>query len=229
MTKIMVVDDDLALLDVISFTLRKAGFDVISAQDGREAIQRWQEDAPDLIILDINLPKLDGLKVCQHIRQESDVPIIMLSVRSLEDDIVTGLKLGADDYIVKPFSPRQLIARIEAVLRRSGEVVPAPAPIKINDFVFDASRHIVFKTGEEEKFTRLTLLECKLLEILLLHKNRVLSAEALIDQIWGYGKGDRTMLKQLIYRLRQKLDALPDSGIQIETIAGVGYSLTVLD
>ncbi len=127
--KALVVDDDLALADVVAFTLRRAGFEVITAHDGLTAIDRWQAESPDLILLDLNLPRLDGLNVCQRVRAQDNTPIIILSVRGEEDDIVRGLQLGADDYIVKPFSPRQMVARVEAVLRRSGNVPVTPSGI----------------------------------------------------------------------------------------------------
>ena len=118
--KALVVDDDLALADVVSFTLRRAGYEVIVAHDGQMALDRWQAEQPDFIVLDLNLPRLSGLEVCQRIRAEADTPILILSVRDEDDDVVNGLKAGADDYIVKPFSPRQLVARVDTVLRRAG-------------------------------------------------------------------------------------------------------------
>ena len=118
--KALIVDDDLVLADVLSFTLRRAGFQVFAVHDGQAALEAWRNEAPDLIILDLNLPKLDGLEVCRRIREQDDVPIIILSVRGDDDDVVRGLELGADDYVPKPFSPRQLVARAQAVLRRAG-------------------------------------------------------------------------------------------------------------
>jgi DNA-binding response OmpR family regulator len=117
--KVLVIEDDLALADVLAFTLRRAGFETVMAQDGLEGLDRWRTEAPDLIILDLNLPKMDGMGVCRHIRADDRTPIVIMSVRSDDDDVVEGLKYGADDYVVKPFSPRQLVARIEAVLRHT--------------------------------------------------------------------------------------------------------------
>jgi DNA-binding response OmpR family regulator len=191
--KALVVDDDLALADVVSFTLRKAGYEVIVAYDGLVALDRWRTDAPDLIILDLNLPKLDGLSVCRQIRAEDDTPIIILSVRSEEDDIVTGLKLGADDYIVKPFSPRQMVARAEAVLRRVGDTRPSPGHLTIGDLNLDLSRCKVSCRGE--LIAKLTPLECRLMEILMLNHDQVMLADTLIDQVWGPLGGDKDMLK----------------------------------
>jgi DNA-binding response OmpR family regulator len=221
--KALIIDDDLALADVVSFALRRAGFEVIKAYDGQAALDRWQADSPDLIILDLNLPKLDGLSVCRRIRAQADTPIIMLTVRGDEDDIVKGLQLGADDYVVKPFSPRQLVARVEAVLRRYGSPPNAPGPLTVGDLTLDTSRCTVFRAGE--LVAKLTRLECRLLEVLLLNRGQVLSTDGLIDHIWGPRGGDRDMLKQLVYRLRRKIEDSPSNPVYIETIPGVGYSL----
>jgi len=222
--KILVVDDDLDLADVISFTLRRAGFETLLAYDGRAALDRWQSESPDLIILDINLPKLDGTKVCQQIRQQSDTPIIMLTVRSNEDDIVRGLEIGADDYIVKPFSPRQLVARVEAVLRRAGSPQVISSPITVNDFTFDPSRNEVQKDGNI--IAHLTPLESRLMEILMINNNHVLLTDTLIDNVWGPAGGDRTMLKQLVYRVRKKIESDLSNPVYLITVSGVGYTFT---
>lgn len=222
--KILVVDDDLDLADVISFTLRRAGFETLLAYDGSAALDRWQSETPDLIILDINLPKLDGTKVCQQIRQQSDTPIIMLTVRSNEDDIVRGLEIGADDYIVKPFSPRQLVARVEAVLRRAGSPQVISSPITVNDLTFDPSRNEVQKDGSI--IAHLTPLESRLMEILMINNDHVLLTDTLIDSVWGPGGGDRTMLKQLVYRVRKKIEIDPSKPAYLMTVSGVGYTFT---
>jgi DNA-binding response OmpR family regulator len=224
--KALVVDDDLALADVVSFTLRKAGYEVIVAHDGLVALDRWRTEAPDLIILDLNLPKLDGLSVCRQIRAQDDTPIIILSVRSDEDDIVTGLKLGADDYIVKPFSPRQMVARAEAVLRRVGDTSPSTGQLTVGEITLDLSRYKVSCKGEV--IAKLTPLECRLMEILMLNHDQVMLADTLIDQVWGPQGGDKDMLKQLVYRLRHKIEICPSKLMFIETVSGVGYSLIVI-
>jgi len=220
--KALIVDDDLALADVVSFTFRRAGYEVIVAHDGLTALDRWQAENPDLIILDLNMPKLDGLNVCRRIRAQSETPIIMLTVRGDENDIVQGLKIGADDYIVKPFSPRQLVARAEAVLRRSNPQA-APGPIKAGKITLDPLRcevHFGDKNG-----VRLTRLECRLLETLMINQGQVLPYDTLIDNIWGIQGGDRAMLKQLVYRLRKKLEKEDEEFPQLETVSGVGYTL----
>lgn len=220
--KALIVDDDLALADVVSFTFRRAGMDVIMAHDGYSALDRWRNDSPDLIILDLNLPKLDGLSVCRQIRTQSDVPIIILTVRGEEDDIVKGLQFGADDYVVKPFSPRQVIARAEAVMRRAGTPQLSPSPLSSGDITFDPSRCEIKRGGHH--IARLTQLECRLLEILMRNSNQVILADTLIDQVWGPSGGNREMLKQLVYRLRRKLEPDQKNPNYIETIPGVGYT-----
>ena len=221
--KALIVDDDLDLADVVSFTMRRAGFEVILAHDGQLALQRWQEEEPDLIILDLNLPKLDGLTVCQRIRAEADTPIIILSVRGGEDDVVRGLELGADDYIVKPFSPRQLVARAEALLRRAGTAHISPAPMAAGGLTLDPSRREVFCAGQP--LAQLTPLECRLLEVLMWNSGQVVPADTLIDHIWGPAGGSRVMLKQLVSRLRHKIERDPSRPTLIETVPGMGYEL----
>ena len=222
--KALVVDDDLALADVVSFTLRRAGFEVIVAHDGQAALDRWQAENPDIIILDLNMPKLDGLQVCQRVRAQAETPIIILSVRGDEDDIVRGLQIGADDYIVKPFSPRQLVARTEAVMRRASDrQQSAPAPMKVKDLILDSNRCEV-QVGNRQP-QRLTKLECKLLETLMINRGQVLTIDMLIDDVWGPVGGDRSMLKQLVYRLRRKIEIDPSRPVYIATVQGIGYTL----
>jgi DNA-binding response OmpR family regulator len=215
--KILVIEDDLALADVLAFTLRRAGFETMMAHDGLEGLERWQTESPDLIILDLNLPKLDGMAVCRRIGKNDDTPIIILSVRSDDNDVVSGLELGADDYVVKPFSPRQLVARIQAVLRRATSQTVEPGPIEAGDFALDPLTRRLWHCGSLA--ASLTPLETRLLEILMRSGGLVIPADSLIDYVWGSDGGDRVMLKQLVYRLRRKIDA----GC-LETITGVGYS-----
>ncbi|MBT3390728.1 MAG: response regulator transcription factor [Chloroflexi bacterium] len=222
--KALVVDDDLALADVVSFTLRRGGYEVVAAHDGLTALERWESESPDIIVLDLNLPKLDGWEVCRRIRLQDNTPIIMLTVRGGEDDIVQGLKLGADDYIVKPFSPRQLLARVEAVLRRSSIAALTPGPLSAGSLTLDISRHQI--TRDDELLAKLTPLENRLLEVLMINQGQVLTAESLIDHVWGPGMADKAMLKQLIYRLRNKIEFDSSAPRCLETVPGVGYSLT---
>jgi len=219
--KILLVEDDLALSDVVSFTLRRAGFEVVPAYDGAAAIMAWETMQPALVVLDLNLPKQDGFAVCRHIRSQSQTPIIILSVRSGDEVIVRALELGADDYLVKPFSPAQLVARIRAVLRRAGAGATSEQ-LERSGWTLDPSRHEVrWREGEP---VRLTALETRLLETLMLNAGSVLTADALIQSVWGVEGASRTMLKQLVYRLRTKLEAA-NPGAVIETVPGVGYAL----
>lgn len=220
--KILVVEDDLSLSDVLSFTLRRAGFNVITAHDGLGALDAWQENNPNLIVLDLNLPKLDGMGVCRRIRAQSDVPIIMLTVRSSDEDVVQGLESGADDYVVKPFSPGQLVARVRAVLRRI-DTAFAPTELVSAHFILDRSRNEVQRLDQPP--IRLTPLEAQLLEALMLSAGQVLTAETLIDAVWGAEGGDRAMLKQVVYRLRNKIEPNPSQPTIIETVPGIGYAL----
>jgi DNA-binding response OmpR family regulator len=222
--KALIVDVDLALADVVSFTLRRAGYEVIVANDGAMALERWKLEMPDIIILDINLPKLNGLEVCRRIRAASKTPIVILSVREDDDDVVTALRYGADDYVVKPFSPRQLVARVESALRHSGVDNPTPDQLVVGDLILDCLRGEVY-VGEE-MLGRLTHLENLLLQTLMLNKNQTLPSETLIDHVWGPAGGDKAMLKQLIYRLRTKLGSA-SMETHLETVPGVGYSLIV--
>jgi len=220
--KALIVDDDLALADVISFTLRRAGFEVSMANDGLMAVERWEHDKPDCIILDLNLPKLNGLQVLKRIRSESDIPIVILSVRDGDDDVVTGLEDGADDYIVKPFSPRQLVARIESVLRRSGNANSSPNQFSAGEITLDPIYREISVSGKLHG--HLSPLENQLLQTLMRNKDQVLSSDVLINHVWPEGGADHAMLKQLVYRLRLKIEGA-SSSVYVETVPGVGYSL----
>lgn len=221
--KALVVDDDLVLADVVSFTLRRAGFEVVQAHDGRAALECFRENTPQIVILDLELPEFDGLEVCRAIRAQSEVPIIMLTVRDSDEDVVRGLELGADDYIAKPFSPAQLVARAQAVVRRSGQS-PQPKRLSFAGITLDPERHSVYLS--DGRAVQLTPLEHKLLETFVLNREQVLPFDLLIDRVWGPDGGDKAMLKQLVYRLRRKIE--PDDGeflVYLEAIPGVGYAL----
>jgi DNA-binding response OmpR family regulator len=224
--KALVVDDDAVLADLVAFTLRREGFEVVQARDGESALSRFEEEQPDLVVLDVNLPKavpkLDGFAVCRLIREQADTPIILLTVREDEDDIVYGLKVGADDYVLKPFSPRQLVARIQAVLRRSGKAA-GPAIRQAGSLTLDPNRREA-RTGEGEVIS-LTALESRMLDYLMLHAGQILTFQDLIDHIWGPGGGDRDMLRQIVRRLRGKIEPDPTQPVYIETVPGVGYGL----
>ncbi len=221
--KALIVDDDRVLADVVSFTLRRAGFEVVLAHDGRAALDRFREDVPQIVILDLELPGVDGLEVCRTIRSQSDTPIIMLTVRDSDEDVVRGLEIGADDYITKPFSPTQLVARAQAVVRRSGQV-SVPKRLSFAGLTLDPERHAV--SLDDGEATQLTALEYKLLETFILNREQVLPFDMLIDRVWGPDGGDKAMLKQLIYRLRRKIEPEEhDHAVYLEAIPGIGYAL----
>lgn len=220
--QVLIVDDDRVLADLVAFTLRHEGFQVQMAYNGEAALQKWDAQQPDLVILDLNLPLLDGFAVCRHIRQQSDTPIIMLTVREDDDDVVRGLELGADDYITKPFSPRQLVARVQAVMRRAGKGTPT-AVSRTDDLVLDQMRREVrLETGLP---VSLTPLETRLLAYLMTNVGHVVTTEAIIAHVWGPEGGDRDMVRQLVRRLRAKIEPDPANPTRIETIPGLGYGL----
>ncbi len=222
--KALLVDDDPVLADLLAFTLRREGFEVVQARDGEAALRRWAEEDPDIIVLDVNMPKLDGFGVCRRIRAQGDTPIIMLTVRGEEDDIVRGLELGADDYIPKPFSPRQLVARMQAVLRRAG-TAPTLGMRRAGLLTLDPGRREV-RLGDGDPIS-LTPLESELLDYLMLNAGHVLAHETIIDHVWGPEGADRDMLRQLVHRLRLKIEPDPSEPIYVETIPGLGYGLSV--
>jgi DNA-binding response OmpR family regulator len=220
--KILVVDDDLELLGLVSYSLRQAGYLVVEASDGAAALAAFEREEPSLVVLDVNLPKLSGLEVCRKIREASKVPVMMLTVRSAEEDQVQALDLGADDYLTKPFSPRTLLARVRALLRRAGS--EKPAPLAVGAFTLDLERQCVTVAGAPA--VRLTNLEVRLLQLLLANAGHTLPAERLLSHVWGSrGAGDRQLLKQLVHRLRQKIEADAAEPRYLVTVAGVGYAL----
>ena len=231
--KALIVDDDRVLADVLSFTLRREGFQIVQAHDGKEALERWAQEQPDLIVLDVNLPKMDGFAVCREIRKQANTPILLLTVRGEEDDIVHGLELGADDYVTKPFSPRQLVARAHAVLRRAGAATPTSIR-QAGELVLDPSRREL--RIEQGATITLTPLETRLLDYLVLNCGHVLTGDAIISHVWGAEAADRDMLRQLVHRLRNKLSEACQAGqadprwgesVYIETVPGLGYGLIV--
>ena len=221
--KILVVDDDLELQRLIAFTLRGAGYLVVEAGDGPAALAAFEQEKPDLVLLDVNLPRVNGFEVLRRIRAGgARTPVMMLTVRAAEEDQVHGLDLGADDYLAKPFSPRTLLARVRAQLRRTG-AEPAAATAR-GDLALDSERQSVAVRGADP--VRLTQLEFRLLQMLLANAGHTLPTERLTTHVWGRrGSGDRQMLKQLVHRLRRKLESDPATPRYLRTISGIGYVL----
>ena len=222
--KILIADDDRDLLELIGFAFTQAGFLVLKAPDGAAALRAFEAEAPDLLVLDINMPGATGFQVCEAVRARSSVPVMMLTVRSEEEDLVKALELGADDYLTKPFSPRTLLARVRALLRRAG--MESSAPLAAGRVALNMDEHTV-RIGEAAP-VRLTKLELRLLHMLLANAGRTVSSDRLLVQIWGHrNSGDRQLLKQLVHRLRQKIEADPAVPRVLQTAAGAGYKLVV--
>jgi DNA-binding response OmpR family regulator len=222
--KVLVADDDRDLRDLVGFTLTQAGYLVIKAPDGTAAIRAVADEAPDLVILDINMPGATGFQVCETVRRNSRVPIMMLTVRGEEEDLVRALELGADDYLTKPFSPRTLLARAKALLRRAG--TESASVLSSGTLTLDTDEHTV-RIGEGEAI-RLTKLELRLLQMLLANAGRTVSSDRLLVHVWGHrGSGDRQLLKQLVHRLRQKIELDPAAPQRLQTASGAGYKLVV--
>lgn len=222
---ILVVDDDRVLSDLIAFTLRRERYEVVCAHDGRGARQRCAQSKPDLAVLDVNLPDTDGFSLCQQLRRSADIPVILLTVRNDEEDVLRGFEVGADDYITKPFSPRQLVARARAVLRRAHTKVK-PAVRSLNGWRLDpARREITSMAGET---VLLSSLENQLLDYLVINSGQVVTFDTIIEHLWGPEGGSASMVRQLVYRLRGKLQSASPHTNQIHTVAGIGYEFRSL-
>jgi two-component system alkaline phosphatase synthesis response regulator PhoP len=223
--RILVVDDEPAVTDLLAYNLRKAHYEVLVANDGLEALRLADEGSPDLILLDLMIPKVDGLDVCRELRKTSGVPIIMITARGEEIDRVVGLELGADDYVTKPFSVRELMARIKAVLRRAQSDDKERAPSTLlygpGGLQMDVDAHTVVV---EDKTLNLTRLEFDLLYHLLSNAGRVMTRERLLEQAWGYDfAGDTRAVDSAVKRLRAKLRTDTADADAIEAVRGVGY------
>jgi two-component system, OmpR family, response regulator RegX3 len=221
---ILVVDDEESYRDALSIALDREGFSVITAADGAEALTAFDRDHPVLVLLDVMLPKMSGIDICREIRSRSSVPIIMVTAKNAEIDTVVGLEVGADDYITKPFSLRELVARVRALLRRApiDSVRPTDVDlIEVGAVRLDAARHEVFVNDE---LTPLTRKEFELLEFFLLNADRVLTRDQLIDRVWGSDYyGDTKTLDVHVKRLRAKIEAEPANPERLITVRGVGY------
>jgi DNA-binding response OmpR family regulator len=225
--KLLVVDDDADMLAVVTFALRQAGFAVVQAGSYGSGLAEFRREQPSLAILDINLPGGSGFDLCQAIRRESAAPIMMLTVRGEEADLVRALELGADDYLTKPFSPRTLIARVRALLRRAGqETASYTAVLQAGPLVLDAEALALRIAGKGE--LRLTPLEVRLLQLLFANAGQVVASSRLLAHIWGQRSGgDRQLLKQLVHRLRTKLLEHGEEPQWLETVPNAGYRLRV--
>ena len=221
---ILLVDDDRDLIDVLTYILRREGYEVIAAYDGTQGWERFQRDDPELVVLDANMPGMDGMEVCRRIREVSTKPVIMLTARTEEGDMVNALALGADDYVTKPFSPRALVARVKAVLRRAqafsggaagGEVLTA------GELVLDLRTRSLTRNGEE---IRLTPIEFRILHYLMLNRGRVLTNSGIVEHVWEFsGAGNEDLVKVHVHRLRQKLERDPQNPEYLRTVPGAGY------
>ena len=221
--KILVVEDEESISEALAYVLTKEGFDVAVAATGPDGLAEFNLWSPDLVLLDVMLPGLPGTEVCREIRTNSSVPIIMLTAKDAEIDKVIGLEIGADDYVTKPFSTRELLARIRAVLRRQGTNSDSPdsAVVSAGPVKLDSDRHVVWVRGDEVRFP---LKEFELLELLLRNEGRVLTRAQLIDRVWGSDYvGDTKTLDVHIKRLRGKIEKAPSNPQHVITVRGLGY------
>jgi two-component system, OmpR family, response regulator RegX3 len=226
MTKILVVEDEESFSEALAYLLGREGFEVTVADSGLKAIEEFDRVGADLVLLDLMLPGLSGTEVCKQIRQRSDVPIIMLTAKDSEVDKVVGLELGADDYVTKPYSSRELVARIRAVLRRNsdlGDTDPADGILTVGPVRLDTERHVIAINGSTVQFP---LKEFELLEFLMRNCDRVLTRTQIIDRVWGSDYvGDTKTLDVHIKRLRAKIEVDPAHPIYIQTVRGLGYKM----
>jgi two-component system, OmpR family, response regulator RegX3 len=222
--KVLVIDDEESLLEAVRYALSREGFDVTVARDGGEAVRLFEAERPDLLVLDLMLPVMNGWDVCRRVRASSQVPIIMLTARDAEVDRVVGLEMGADDYVTKPFSVRELVARVRALLRRAGvgpEPNGDPGVIEVTGIRLDPERHEVRVRGE---LVALPLKEFELLAVLMENRNRVLTRQTLIDRVWGFDYvGDTKTLDVHVKRLRARIEENRHDPRLIVTVRGVGY------
>jgi two-component system response regulator RegX3 len=221
-TRVLVVEDEESFSDALSFMLRKEGFEVGVAPTGTDAVTLFDREGADLVLLDLMLPGMSGTEVCRAIRQRSSVPIIMVTAKDSEVDKIVGLELGADDYVTKPFSSRELVARIRAVLRRAGEPEElVPATLEAGPVRMDVDRHVVSVNGAPVTFP---LKEFELLEVLLRNAGRVMTRGMLIDRVWGSDYvGDGKTLDVHVKRLRAKIEEDPGTPVHLVTVRGLGY------
>lgn len=232
MAKILCVDDDQYLTDLLRYALAREGFEVLMAHTGREALKLLRAESLDLVILDVNIPDMNGFKVLSSLRAFSQIPVVMLTARAQDEDIIAGFGQGADDYVAKPFSVQVLINRVKAVLRRvkpHPEQLPAGGPsYYIQNSVFEAELNEI--VAPDNARVKLTPTESRILHLLFLHEGQVLSAERIMERIWGYdSESDVNVIKTHIRHLREKIGSLPHSPQPIRTLPGVGYMVNQID
>ncbi|MCW4458530.1 response regulator transcription factor [Microbacterium sp. MPKO10] len=223
MTRILLVEDEAALSDPLAYLLEREGYEVAIAEDGQAAVETWEREGADLVLLDLMLPKLPGTDVCRRIRATSTVPIIMLTAKDAEVDIVVGLELGADDYVTKPYKTRELLARVKAALRRrdSDAATADESVLDAGDVRMDLDRHTVTVRGEE---VSMPLREFDVLEFLMRNAGRVLTRGQLIDRVWGSDYfGDTKTLDVHIKRIRSRIEKDPSAPLMVVTVRGLGY------
>lgn len=221
-TTILAADDDPQLLRLVTRNLELEGYEVRAVSDGQQALDEIGRQLPNLVLLDVMMPRLDGFTVTERVREFSPVPIIIITARGQDQDKIRGLDLGADDYLTKPFSPRTLLARIKALLRRAG--MENPAPLAVGRVALDIDEHTVRIDNADP--VRLTKLELRLLQMLLANAGHTVSTDRLLLQVWGHrNSADRQLLKQLVHRLRQKIEIDPATPQLLQTAAGAGYKL----
>jgi DNA-binding response OmpR family regulator len=224
--RVLVVDDDPTVSEVVAGYLDRAGFAVDRAADGPSAVARAAATRPDLVVLDLMLPGMDGLEVCRRIREDGPLPVVMLTARGDEDDRILGLEVGADDYVTKPFSPRELVLRVESVLRRAGSP-PDPGPwLRSGALALDPAARRALRDGRE---LPLTIREFDLLAFFLRHPGRVVGREELMRRVWGWEFGDLSTVTVHVRRLREKIEDDPASPRLISTVWGVGYRFDAAD
>ena len=223
MTRILIIEDEESYRDATAYMLQREGFDVSQAGDGAAGLAEFERNGADLVLLDLMMPGMPGTEVCRQLRARSNVPVIMVSARDSEIDKVVGLELGADDYVTKPFSHRELVARIRAVLRRGQDAELLPEVIEAGDVRMDVERHQVWVRGERVK---LALKEFELLELLLRNAGRVMTRGQLIDRIWGADYvGDTKTLDVHVKRVRAKIEEDPGHPKYLTTVRGLGYKI----
>ena len=218
--KVLLVDDDPDLLSVTGFALQQAGFLVVKASDGVAALTVFERERPDIAVLDINMPRMNGFELAGRLRRQSQIPLLMLTARSEEDDVVRALGLGADDYLTKPFSPKILVARIRALLRRSDQDADAALQVGVLELRVDD----LSLSGIGQEPIRLTPLELRLLQLLFANAGRTVVTERILSHVWGNrAGGNRQLLKQLVHRLRQKIETDPKDPKLLRTVPNSGY------